>query len=330
MAIPTPYLGTQYVVAGYGSFNQGTFASEFSLIGTQDTTFVTIRLNADTRNGMPTGRTVSLYLNKGETIQWQGTNASNSNDLTGTTIIANKPIACVTGHQCAQVPVETRYCDALMEMEPPAKDFGRDFVLTSLAIKSSYTARVIAAFDSTELVMNGVRIAYMDKGAYAEIARLDHDVHLTTSQPVLVAEYATSSEADRFRIGDPFMFFVTPRNRFTNEFTTTSVTTGQYRHFLNVVVSLRGLASLKLDGTTPFPNGKDTTTAGQPSPNEASFTPVRPLENTDLVVATLEVRAGRHAIECDEPMAVYSFGFGIGTNMYDSYGHSCGQHLDAQ
>ena len=48
-------------------------------------------------------------------------------DLTGTVVLTNKPIALFTGHHCANVPFGTPACDHLVEQVPPHITWGRLF-----------------------------------------------------------------------------------------------------------------------------------------------------------------------------------------------------------
>ncbi len=319
MAIPTEFLGKEYVVAGYAWLKNGSesFSSQASIIAIDSNTLVTIHLAGPTYGGLPKGRTIMFALNRGETFQIQGSN--DSGDLTGTTVSSTKPIAFFTGHSCAQVPSNVSFCDMLLEMEPPANDWGKSFILTKFEGKDYYVARIIADADSTIVSINGVKAATINRNEFYEVDTFYHDAIVTTSKPALVAQYCTSFNADAVKVGDPFMLIAIPNDRFVSEVTTSSVTHGVYRDYLNIVVPDTAVNSLLLDGAR----------AGLGSyPPGVVLARKSHVPGAQSTVLTFQVASGRHFIQCAAPMAVYSYGFGIDNDNYDSYGHACGMRLD--
>ncbi len=323
MAIPTELLGKEYAVAGYTTLVDihnisGSFTSQATVAGTEDNTLVTIHLSGTTRNGLPKGRTLYFPLNRGETFQIQG--GFDDGDLTGSTVSATKPIAFFTGHSCAQVPASVTFCDMLLEMEPPANDWGTSFLLTSFIGKNYFVARVIANADSTQITIGGTKTATINRGEFYEIDTFYHDAIITTSKPALVAQYCTSSYADTVKIGDPFMLIAVPNDRFIAEVTTASVVDTRFRHYLNVVVPDSGRKLLTIDGL-PL--------AAETFPQVGiSILSERTLPQAHASVYSLQVPPGRHLLRSAAPIAVYSYGFGTDNNNFDSYGHACGMRLD--
>jgi len=319
-AIPTNLLGTSYTTAGYLTleYDTGSFNSQSAVVATENNTLVTVHLAGVTRSGLPKGRTIEIPLNRGEAFQVQGAFKHLDNDLTGTSFHSDKPIAFFTGHRCAQVPPDVSFCDMLLEMEPPEEDWGQEFILTKFEGKNSYVARIIAGSDSTEVSLNGKPAAMLAQGSYYEIDTLHDNAIISTSKPALIAQYGTSSNADRVKVGDPFMLFVIPNDRFIREVTTTSVTYGEFRHYLNIVLPMAKLYSLRIDGM----NAGDRNIFSWMKPLHEYMPP-----DSKNTVLTFEVPEGRHLIQCGAPMAVYSYGFGERGSNYDSYGHACGMRL---
>lgn len=317
-AIPTPLLGTEYVVAGYTTLlNTGyggtldrSFTSQAEILATEDNTLVTAHVTAATVDGVPAGRTIMFVLNRGDVFQLQGDGRAEKSDLTGTIVTATKPVAFFTGHRCAQVPGDVAFCDMLLEEEPPTNDWGKEFIVTKFEGKDFSIARVVAREDSTEVFVNGQHAASLKKAGFYEIDTLRHDAVIRTSKPALVAQYSTGSNADSIKVGDPFMLLVVPNDRFLTDVTTASVTTGQWWHYLNIVVPDSAIESLRLDG--------------QRKPGLAKRSQV----TKQLSVVRIQVEVGRHEVTCASPIAVYSYGFGVLSENFDSYGHACGMRLD--
>jgi len=320
MAIPTPLLGTEYIVAGYNGLTNGplSFATQCQIVATEDNTLLTVKLTANALDGQPKGRTLSIPINRGETFQLRGHVEYQSNgDLTGTTISSNKPIAVFTGHMCAQVPVEISYCDVLVEAEPPSNTWGNDFILAQFFSKDYFVTRIIAREDSTEVFGNN-KIATLNRGECTELKLLS-DRGLHSTKPVLVAQYATGSDADSIKVGDPFMLFVTPNDQFVSEVTAVTMVSGSFNHYLNVVVPDSGVESLEID---------DALVSLQKFPPRVSLERTNHIPTMRGTVYTFEVPPGRHTVRSKAPIAVYSYGFGGGQENYDSYGHACGMRLD--
>ena len=317
-AIPTSMLGLQYVVADYGASaasNVG-FTSQAEIIATEDTTLVTTHLSSTLRDSLPAGRTISFFMNRGQTLQLQGREQS---DLTGTTVTSTKPIAFLTGHNCTQNSRDSSYCGMLLEMEPPARDWGTSFIVGKFAGKDYSIVRIIANSDSTRVWLNGAPIAQLMRGGYCEVDTLHGDAVISTSKPALVAQYATNALSDRVRIGGPFLIFITPNDRFISEVTATPVIEGVFMDYLNVVVPDSGIASLELDGVV---FGKYPATADLESKRKVPHSPYS--------ILTFRTPPGRHLVRCAVPVAVYSYGFGLYNNTGDSYGHSCGERLEVK
>ena len=320
-AIPTNMLGTEYIEAGYPLLRNGpeAFTSQAAVVATLDNTLVTIHLTAETESGKPRGRTLAVPLNRGETFQVQGLFMDLANDLTGTTFSSSKPVAFFAGHRCAQVPPHDEFCDLLLEEEPPERDWGKEFILPRFEGKEFSVARIIASEDSTEVSIDGKRVARLARDSFYEADSLPGNAVITTSKPALVAQYCPSAKADDAKLGDPSLLFVIPNDRFINGVTTSSLESNLFENFLNIVVPGSADSALRIDG---FPALSNT-----PPP---WFTLVRDerIAGSEYDVFSIKVQDGRHLIQCSEPIAVYSYGFGIAAHAFDSYGHACGMRLE--
>jgi hypothetical protein len=319
MAIPTSQLGTEYAIAGYSDLRNGTqvFATQCELIATESNTLVTATVSAITRDGQPRGRTVSVPMNRGEVFQLQGS-GNYGGDLTGTTVTSTKPIAFFTGHSCAQVPAAISFCDFLIESEPPISSWGKDFILPKFFSKYYFVARVIAREDSTYIKGDSAPFAWLNRGEYIEFPRLDEDYALHSSKPILITQYATGSDADSIKVGDPFMLLTVPNDRFVSEVTTVSVVAGSFNHYVNVVVPDTGVGSLEVD---------DALVSFKKFPSLVTLERENHMPTVKATIYTFRVPAGRHTFRSKAPIAVYSYGFGVLQENYDSYGHTCGMQL---
>ena len=313
LAYPVNVLGTSYRAVGYYSLlsaGEG-FSSEFAIVATEDHTLVNIALNADTKGGHKAGEPYSIELQQGETYMVHGsTDVAKKSDLTGTLVTSNKPIGFFIGHSCAQVPPDISYCDQLLEMEPPIPSWGRQFYVGRFESKTQYVIRVIASEDSTQVFLNNKLAAKLQAGDFYENNHLVENSLVTSSAPVLVAEYAQSSDADSVKVGDPFMLLITPTEQFLNYYRFATPIKGDWHHYINLVVPLDAVPSLRVDGRS---------------------VPMRyfhPIGISKFGVAQYELEFGSHAVSCDKPFGMYSYGFGVGSDNFDSYGNDGGQLVE--
>lgn len=338
--IPTSLLGNQYIVAGYSPLRD--FSTEAIVTATEDTTLVSLRLADsisnfdDSLKNYPKRRTVTFFLNRGQSLRYVSQRATELGDLSGSILTASKPVSFVTGHSCAQVPGDVSFCDVLAEMEPPATKLGTDFLIPQFALKPSYVIRVFAAQDSTTVRYRDSIVARLNTGEFWESPIATTDVHVLTSQPSLVAQYATGWQADSFAVGDPFMLFVTPRERFITEATTVTLTSGLWEHFLTVVMRREDVAELLVDGNPPVdqsspsasPRSARATISSMPSVASQQLPSAGVNDNlSGYSVLRWKLTPGRHLVQSSRPFALYQYGFGVESNAYDSYGHSCGEDL---
>jgi hypothetical protein len=310
LALPTNVLGTVYRGVGYYPLAQeDAFTSQMSWVATQDGTVVTVTLNSDTRGGHHKGETFSVSMQKGDVYQLQSKATTDKNsDLTGSSVVSNKPIAFFTGHSCAQVPTEVFYCDQLLEMEPPVPSWGRQFFVGRMEGKSQYVIRVVASEPNTQVFVDNKLVKKLDKaGDYYEDNHVGENILITTSKPVLVAQYAQGSEADSVRIGDPFMLFITPAEQFLKYYRFVTPVRGDWHHYINLVVPTAALSSLRLDG----------------SPISQRY--FKTIGISRYAIAQVEIGYGSHSVQCDQAFGLYSYGFGVASDNYDSYGNDGGQ-----
>jgi hypothetical protein len=217
-AIPTNKLGKEYIVAGYSPLvGDSKFSTQFEVIATEDSTNITAT--------MPDGRVIKqVTLNKGQIFNYSSWAFGEMNhDLSGSFVVADKPVAFFTGHQCAQVPSSVNFCDQLIEMTSPVSSYGTIFPIGKLAEKSRYTIRVFARDDNTTVKLNDGEVAKLSHGEYYENNMLDASALVETSKPALVMQYCQSSTSDSVKMADPFMMMVAPADRFVssvNLFTT--------------------------------------------------------------------------------------------------------------
>lgn len=239
-------LGTNYVVASQGGgFGEG---SQVIIHATQDNTAVTFT----PKGGTP----INVTLNAGETYKY----ADGSTNLTGSFVSADKPVAVFGGHECAQVPVGTAFCDTLIEQMISTDRLSKTYALTAslgagLAPAQSDLVRIIATADNTEVKVNGVVVATLNAGDFYEFSlAANSGATVEASNAVMVAQYLKGGEGGST---DPAMALVPGLDTWLDEYRLSTPFGSQdfAIDYASLVVETADLTSLLLDGIAPDTSG---------------------------------------------------------------------------
>ena len=196
-------------------------------------------------------------------------------DLTGTRIIANKPITVITGHECGNVPFEGNPCDYLIEQIPVIDMWGNEVVVVPLRTREEDRIKVIASQDSTTVnvtftdydtgavttlpsfTLNAEEFREIDTGAYTLIQ---------SNRPIAVIQFSKSWQTDGVRQSDPFMLYVPPCEQYHSSYgvatapfdpslegTADNPLRGPYVNYTNIVIpaAYYDVDQLTINGVTP-------------------------------------------------------------------------------
>jgi uncharacterized delta-60 repeat protein len=187
VATPTDRLGREYRLMGWGDgLGPG---SQLVLTAVENATTVWIT-PAVAVAGHAAGVPYAVTLQRGQTYHlWIN---GDGQDLTGTRIVGDKPIAVLGGHTCAQVPAGLEFCDLATEQQQPVDGWGTRFVFTpSPLLPGGEHLRVLAHEGDTRVWLDGVAVATLDAGATYDVLRSAPAV-VTTSRPAAAAKLAPS------------------------------------------------------------------------------------------------------------------------------------------
>jgi hypothetical protein len=302
LGLPTDILGTSYINLGYENVDVVN-ATQFGIVATQAGTTVTITPTVTT-NGHAAGTPYNIILNQGQTYLLRNT-GSHPNDLSGTIIISDKPIAVFGSHQCANIPQGEVACDHIVEELPPTTSWGRNFITVPLKTRlNGDTFRFIASENATQVRVNGALVATLNRGQLFETI-LTAASQVTSDKPILVAQYSNSSSFDNVT-SDPFMMLIPPFEQYLGSYTITTPATGFAQNFVNVVAPSAAVGTITLDGTA-IP--------------AAAFSAVG---STGFSGAQVDISLGAHTLSSpNSPFGVSVYGF----DNFDSYGYPGGQSL---
>ena len=253
LALPTSSLGTQYFIMSRA--NPAIPGSEFAIVATQNNTTVTIVPKADGATNLANVSFPVVLSNAGDTYQLQN---PNFDDMSGSTVSADKPIAVFGGHPCANVPSAVGSCDYLVEQIPDVTRLGKKFRTVLFKDRTGYSVRIVGTVNGTAITCNpAVCPATVNSGQIIDLV-LTASQEIVSTEPLLVAQFMHGAEDETalsgLQKGDPSMVMVTPEERALTEMTFAvhglAGTTGA---FINIVTPTAALGSLTLDGVAVNP-----------------------------------------------------------------------------
>ena len=300
-ALPSSTMGTTYYVMAWPNLQSGVpplNGSQFVIVGTESNTVVMIEPSATTRIRAP-GAAYTVVLQPGDVYQLRDTNDAPA-DLTGTLIRADKPVAVFAGHACANIPTANQwFCDTVVEQLLPVNTWGQEFYVAPVATRMGGDyLRVLAAYDGTTLMANGVPFTNLNRGQWVE-GVVGTRLWLSGSRPILVAQYATSSDRDGNTNADPFMILLQATRHYSRAYLVVTPTNHFPTNYVQVVAPVAITNNLLLDAVAV---------------NPALFQPV---PGSGYAVANVPISVGTHVLVASAPFGISTYGWAL----YDSYGH---------
>ncbi|KAK3582743.1 hypothetical protein CHS0354_039787 [Potamilus streckersoni] len=320
MVIPVPFLGKRNIVGMFPSGNYVLDSSEILIVaGYKDTSIqITVRssvpISIDDKM-YKYGDVYSLELSEYETFFLK-----TAFDLTGTEIISSKPVSVFSGNQC----VRGRYgqiCDHIVEQMPPIPSLSTNFVMTpffSKHVTFITTAKLVAAYENTEISIQGERTYMLNAGEYVE-REISTPEYINASKAILLLEMAEMKNGGSILgDGDPSMIVLPSISQFSNNYIF-SLPTGVNvfdEHHIVVTIESKHQHGILLDGVH--------------ATAEYIYYVSDPDRLTHFSVLVYEVSGlGRHHIQ--HLSADVKFGAVLyGAGDHKSYGHPLGMELQTE
>lgn len=311
LLIPTNAMGNEYYVAAWPAWDNASFVEPglMAVTATWDDTRVTVTTRAPTEAdnfapafepGVP--RTVTL--DRGDVLQlfaFEG-------DLTGSHVVADRPIQVIGGHYCTQVPIGVEACDHLEESMFPLDTLGNRYIVTAPALPvmpegKQQIVRVVAVQDGTMVEVDPPLIppSSLSAGELIELP-LARDLEVNANHRILVSQFMIGQNAGGDS-GDPAMALAVGEQQFRRDYQFHAPVNYE-ANYVNVIAP--DGASVQLDGATV-----------------GGFVPVGSSGYRVARVALSDGRAGDHVMTGDEPFGVSVYGYGA----YTSYWYPGGLDL---
>lgn len=242
MALPVSVLGMNYQVASSAdpTNNQSQWQPSYtSIIGAHDDTKVTFRMGGcescfalkEDGEYLRFNQTIRRTLNKGDV--WLIPGIGPFNDLSGSSINADKPVAVISGNFCAYIPSAISSCDYTIEQEIPTYTWGTKYFVSPIDKRKNYSIiKIFAKNPNTSVDFDGhpkcfiaspggiLNTGYIETraGEMAPGDLLPKPVEISSNQPINVVQYNTGSTDDNVNF-DPFQMQLIPVEQFRNNVT---------------------------------------------------------------------------------------------------------------
>ncbi len=321
---PTHTWGLEHRVVSRAHWRDGDYdySGSYALTARYDGTLVTLEPSATggvvlAGGGVAADGTGRVTLDAGDVLQVMTGSAGgepDASDLTGTRVLASKPVQLIGGHKCTNVPYDMAACDHLEEVIPPLSALGRVHVVAAPLIPSGgpvpkdQMVRITAAEDGTSLeyepAQPGAPAEIALAGEYVELGPLNDDFVITSSAPVVVTQYMLGQTAGG-NVGDPALLSRAPVEQFRTEYQLHAAP--EYDISYVSVVAPVG-AEVTLDG--------------------ALLQPFEAIGDSGYAVARTPLQMaldGQHYVSSDSPFGVDVYGYG----QYATYWFSGGQRRAA-
>lgn len=337
--LPLESLGNEYIVAAYnnskymesnGGIN-GTTPSQFAIVAAEDDTEVFIDPSVATRFNGTNNQNIKLNKNEVYLVQANISSQAAYQDLTGTYIKSNKPIAVFGGQQRAAVPYDISGSspsrDYLVEQIPTLEAWSLECLVVPFPQPSNIGTknindvfRIIAGFDNTEIYIEDrmfdkdTYYGTLNRGKYFELP-LDKAYKIKGSAPILVVAFKRSSQVLQGdnRLGDPLMQIIPSADQYGNSYKFINIQAYQYNnfedyervydeHYITLIIHKNSLNKVVLDGVNL---------------NTNSFAQI---VSTDYYYGYKEVSEGVHTISAPDNFGLFVAGYGFA----NSYGYFSG------
>jgi len=245
-----------------------------------------------------------FVLEQGDVLNLE-TDGQQGADLTGTLVLADRKIAVFGGHECANVPLGTDYCDHIEQQLFAVRSWGLHYLADAFKPRNENHRdvwRIMAWAEGTQVSLtpppDGVpQPLVLGMGQFVEFESASH-FSVDASGPVLVGHFLKGSNYDGYTgqcaqntgIGDPAFSLSVPVEQYLPEFIVL-VPEGFDENYINVIRGQEDPPEVKID---------DATVAGE-------FVPV---PGTDWQVATVAVSPGVRKIHATAPVGVTVYGYG--------------------
>ncbi len=342
LAIPVSGLGTKYVVESYPQYTAtgSTYKlpSMTNIVAAYDNTVVTFIMGGNkasiTTGGQKPNQSRQWTLMEGDVLCYA--NDDDGQDLSGSLITSDKPVAVTSGNQCANIPAGVYACDYTVDMDIPCETWGKEYHVTPVKNRLyNPVVRVYAHPDykNIQIYRDGQPWKVLsnnnrtENSAFFEARSSDgspRPVVISGDKPIHVSLY-NPGQTDDDVSSDPFQYVLTPIEQYQTEivFATPAAKGGMApfdRNFVNIVYAVGEGDVIPQDLEFASVNNgafewRTVASRFGSSPGKL-FTSISSNGERYAIKQIDLPTVGVYRIRAKKPFAAYAYGF----SNYDSYG----------
>lgn len=314
LAFPVGSLGTTYYTVSYGP---ATIETQFAVVATDcdgvttvDMTFNSVVVWRETSYA-----TLSVQLQCDEVFQ-----AQSVGDLTGSKIVASRPVAVFSGNIRTKVALSASR-DHLSAQLPPTEGYGTEFMLVPTSFRTvGDLFRIVCSQDGTTVSFRSTNYN-CDEGEFIELdVPNSDDGRMTSNNPVMVMQIVKSQDGKNSpEKADPCFISVPPVNQWNGGkfvVTTPQYTEGLFRigvddyiNYLMVIVPVGRAGGIRLNGQSVGDNPMATQTG------------IRVIDNSAYIAVDIQLNTGgieTFVLSHADPSVTFS-GYLVGIADRESY-----------
>jgi len=240
------------------SFGPATIQTQFAVLACDGpgVTTVTMDFTAPVVYREVTENSITLTLRYLDVFQ-----AQSEGDLTGSHIVANRPIAVYSGNIRSKVALSASR-DHLASQIPPVSAYGSEFNLVPMYFRTvGDLFRVVASQDNTQVTFrDNAPITLASAGDFVELdVASNSNGRLISDKPVMVMQIMKSQQAPKIaEAADPCFILVSPTNQYEEKttivtplYTEGMYTSGSdYSNIMTIIVPNGQTAGIRINGET--------------------------------------------------------------------------------
>jgi gliding motility-associated-like protein len=179
-------LGTNFIISAQTFLNNANYArSGFDIVATQSNTSITIVPSSDIV-GHPAGVPFTIVLNMGETYSAEASNIAGNLHLSGSTVIANKPIAITIKDDSMSGAPYGGCADLMGDQTIPVPVTGKEYVTLKGYLNGPDKVYVVATQNNTQLTIDGVNVGTFNTTNLYVHTQSNPTAYIQADKPVYV------------------------------------------------------------------------------------------------------------------------------------------------
>ena len=179
-------LGTNFIISAQTFLTNANYArSGFDIVATQSNTSITIVPSNDIV-GHPAGLPFTIVLNQGETFSAEASNIAGNLHLSGSTVIANKPIAITIKDDSMSGAPYGGCADLMGDQTIPVPVTGKEYVTLKGYLNGPDKVYVVATQNNTQLTIDGVSVGTLNTTNLYVHTQSNPTAYIQADKPIYV------------------------------------------------------------------------------------------------------------------------------------------------